>query len=61
MEHQKKLTYVDELGGCGLLVISPSFKVLAKDNSRRRRREEERIGSGGGGGQAGGSRSESPG
>jgi hypothetical protein len=46
MEHQKKLTYVDELGGCGLLVISPSFKVLVKGNSRRRRRrrEEEEIG-----------------
>jgi len=34
MGHQKKLTYVDELGGCGLLVISPSFKVLAKGNCK---------------------------
>jgi hypothetical protein len=27
--HQKKQTDVDELAGCGLLVISPSFRVLA--------------------------------
>jgi hypothetical protein len=39
MEHQKKLTYVDELGGCGLLVISPSFKVLAKGNCKNGKRK----------------------
>jgi len=39
MGHQKKLTYIDELGGCGLLVISPSFKVLAKGNCKNGKRK----------------------